>query len=303
MLVEHTIWPLSFLQIYQSTNPFIDALEEHDVTVQEWSAGVPVLKRIAATTAIPLYYHLMTSGYGAFEQNSVAGWIYLRGWRQVLYVEGLAVMPAHRRQGIGRQLLRFAEDQGRQLRREWLGLTVTVGNTAAVNLYEQMGYQRGHSRLLCSAGSFQPIPSGGASLRSLLPPEANTVFHALAERDMIDHDAETGEVLSRFLGRERYRSAFGKQWLVTANGKNIGYLNRYKKAKRVIVYAAAPKHMWGSAEMVGAIGQALSDVPGGTSVDIRLASAGHHDVMRDRLADYGFAEEPSATMKMFKHLK
>lgn len=302
MLSQHNIWPLTFLQIYQTSNLFIDALEEQDITVQEWSTKLPVIKRLAAVTAIPIYYHLLTSAYGAFEQNQLAGWLYLRGWRQVLYIEGLAVLPSHRRHGIGRDLLRFAELQGYQLRREWLGLTVTVSNLAAVRLYEQMGYQHGHSRILCTAAPIKPIPASGSSLRPLLPPQANTVFHDLAERDMIDHDSETGSVLSRFLGRERYRSPFGRHWLVMSNGKSIGYLNRYRKDNRVIVYASAPKFAWGTTEMISAIGQVISDVEAGTRIDLRLASTGHHDAAREALAAYGFSEAPSATMKMFKHL-
>lgn len=53
----------------------------------------------------------------------------------------LYVVPEHRRQGIGTALMRYVEDWARSRGDHQIGLQVFQTNTAALNLYNQMGYQ------------------------------------------------------------------------------------------------------------------------------------------------------------------
>jgi ribosomal protein S18 acetylase RimI-like enzyme len=297
--LEHDIYPLTFLQVYQSANAFIEALAEQDITVQAWFGQSAALKRFMIASGIPLYYHMLTSGYGILAGPQIAGWMYLRGWRQVLYVDGLAVLPQYRRQGVGKMLLNFAEVQARELRREWLGLTVTVANAPAVALYDQMGFQRGHDRILCTTHS-PSLPTDGASLRPLLAPSAPAAYYSYAERDLLDGDPDTATVQSRFLGHDPYHNALGKYWLATINGKPLAYLNRHNRSGHTILYVAAYREAWNSPELIAAIGKALQGAH--PRVELRVPSPGHHEVMGAALAPFGFTDAPAITMKMFKHL-
>jgi len=53
----------------------------------------------------------------------------------------LYVVPEHRRQGIGTALMRYVENWAIQRGDRQLGLQVFQSNQAALNLYNQLGYQ------------------------------------------------------------------------------------------------------------------------------------------------------------------
>lgn len=53
----------------------------------------------------------------------------------------LYVMPEHRRRGIGKGLIRHAEDWARARGDRQIGLQVFLSNQPAVNLYQSLGYQ------------------------------------------------------------------------------------------------------------------------------------------------------------------
>ncbi|WP_246275745.1 GNAT family N-acetyltransferase [Brasilonema bromeliae] len=53
----------------------------------------------------------------------------------------LYVVPEHRRQGIGTALMRYVENWARARGDHQIGLQVFQTNTAALNLYNQLGYE------------------------------------------------------------------------------------------------------------------------------------------------------------------
>jgi ribosomal protein S18 acetylase RimI-like enzyme len=53
----------------------------------------------------------------------------------------LYVVPEHRQRGIGTALMRYVEDWARARGDHQIGLQVFQTNTAALNLYNQLGYQ------------------------------------------------------------------------------------------------------------------------------------------------------------------
>jgi ribosomal protein S18 acetylase RimI-like enzyme len=57
------------------------------------------------------------------------------------FVSNLAVLPHFQRQGIGRHMLAYAEQQARQTGLIKCSLLVDSKNTAACHLYERLGYQ------------------------------------------------------------------------------------------------------------------------------------------------------------------
>jgi GNAT superfamily N-acetyltransferase len=300
-----SILPLTFLQIAQSSDAVVRALQEHDAQAQNWFGSSRLLQSFMTATGVPLYYHWFTSAYGAFVDDKAVGWLFLRGWRQVLYVEGLVVAHNSRRTGIGAALMSFAEQQARDLHRDWLGLTVTIANDSAVNLYEQQGFQRGHARILRYEGqAAPPLPGSAVDLRPVISQAAAQVYAHFAERDLAAGDADTAQVQSRFLGREPYRSILGSHWLIRgSNGKPVGYLHRHSSVKRTVVYIAALQEYWASTEVIGALAK-VTTKPSKSPVtlEVRFASDGHHDAMCEALVPCGFVERPAVTMKMFKHL-
>ena len=60
-----------------------------------------------------------------------------RGW---LYVDQLGVLPEHRGEGVGRALMRHAEERARELKLDKVTLHVRAANPEAIRFYEAIGY-------------------------------------------------------------------------------------------------------------------------------------------------------------------
>lgn len=75
----------------------------------------------------------LVSAEPAFVRNSYSVW-------------NLAVAEEHRRQGIGTELLRHAHAGARAAGALTVGLEVLIGNTGAIQFYEQAGYKERRRR-------------------------------------------------------------------------------------------------------------------------------------------------------------
>lgn len=90
------------------------------------------------------------SVYAAVLKGEMVGWISLiympklSRWQGAgaLYVDELYIAPAHRRQGIARQLMARAEERARELGAACLRLYVNLQNPGAQALYASLDYQR-----------------------------------------------------------------------------------------------------------------------------------------------------------------
>ena len=72
---------------------------------------------------------------------SKAKWAYEANDDNILVVRTIAVHPMHRRLGIAKQLLKFAEDFGKQHYIHALRLDVYEKNTPGIRLYTKCGFQ------------------------------------------------------------------------------------------------------------------------------------------------------------------
>jgi GNAT superfamily N-acetyltransferase len=298
------ISPLTFLQIYQSTDSVMQALLEQDATFQQWFLSPFPWRPLGRFLVVPLYYHFATSGYGALVNDSVVGWLYLRGWHQVMYIEVVATHPDWRRQGVATSLLRFAERQARNLNRQWIALTVTLDNLAAVKLYEKEGYQCGHWRLLGHPDGLQAPANDEAkvTLRPVFGPAAETAFRTHTELDERAGDTWAAPAMLRLLNYDPYRLP-GREWIVEVDGQPAGYLHRHEAGGHATLYLAAPPEWWHRPEMRKAVLIAASDgAQRAMPVWLRLASSGHHEAVREAFAELGFTEQPATTARMFKNL-
>jgi GNAT superfamily N-acetyltransferase len=302
----HQIVPLSFLQIYQSADSILNALLEQDSVTQRWFGGSPLLRSVVSHSGMPLYYHWATSGYGVLNGDELLGWMFLRGWEQVLYVETLAVRPQARRRGVATALLDFATQIAQELHREWLGLTVTVTNENAVRLYEGQKFQPGHWRIL-KHENLADIPWGetpNVELRRLLGPGAERAFKHFSKVDLEASDPDTVSAHVRFLPRELYRRVWGRHWGVRINGRMVAYLHHHRYDKRQIVYLASEPQWWGSPMLLQTLLKTLAGQSAQCdSIEVRLASRAHHEAACAVLVNAGFSDEPALTMKMIRNLR
>jgi len=76
------------------------------------------------------------------------------------YVYMLAVLPNMRRQGIGRQLIKFAEAQAQSMGLRRVVLDVEIDNKSARHFYERLGYQI--SKIVIDSGFFNRSGIRGA---------------------------------------------------------------------------------------------------------------------------------------------
>ncbi len=300
---DHTISPLTFLQTYQAANASLASLPEWDAVARYCPGSSGAVHALTRTVATPLYYHWGTSGYGAFIGETPVGWLYLCGWRQILFIRALVVHPEWRRRGIGSDLLRFAEQQACGLHREWLGLLVPPDNTPALCLCEKQGYRRGHWRVMRreSKAAAPPQPEE-VRLQPLLALAAERAYHHFARLDLSAGEAPDVAVQSRLLGSNLYRRP-GQHWLITCEGQSIGYLNRHGPESHPVLYLACGPEWWGTPQTLRAVMGVLDrreEAPPGA--EVRLGSSGHHDAARSMLEQLGFAERPAAMTGLFKHL-
>lgn len=299
-----TICPLPFWPIYESVGDLMASMLEQDITFQKLLGRSRILRALARGLLLPLYYHLATSGYGAFVGEELAGWLYLRGWRQILYIETLATRPAWRKQGIGDALMCFAENQARELHRQWLGLTVSAANEAAVQLYERQGYCRAHWRIVQHDGE-KGLPSEGDPHVRLQPIFGLAAWQAHRHFTALDLGAGDGWVApasTRLMEFDPHRQ-LGREWLVMVDDQPVAYLNRHGSRACPNLYLACGPDWWGNRRITQTIVATLNeDTFASRSISLRLASSGHHDAALPLLLETGFVTHPTSTFKMFKYL-
>lgn len=297
------IAPLTFLQTYRSAGKIIDGLSEKGVDFGGWFKSPHLWRRLSRFLLLPAYYHLMTSGYGAILDEQLVGWLYLRGRQQVIFVEVLTTHPAWRRRGVATTLLRFAETQARELHREWMALTVSPNNKAAIKLYERAGYQRGHWRVLESKLDNQAETNNtvGITLRPVFGLVAQRVYERFAAMEQQQGDPELAAVATRLIGYEPYRY-FGPEWLVEIGAKPVGFIQRGMSNSHIVMYVVAHPDWWGRPEIVEATMLGLRGANPQLPVQIRLGSSEHHEKARGPFAHRGFVEQPARNTRMFKRL-
>jgi ribosomal protein S18 acetylase RimI-like enzyme len=302
---DFNICPLTFWHIYRSMGALIESMLEHDDTYQEWVGRSGISRVLARVLALPAYYHLTTSGYGAFAGEELAGWLYLRGWRQVMYVDTLAIKPAWRRRGLGKTLLDFAEAQARELHRQWLGLTVTTTNEGAVRLYERQGFRRTHWQVvLCDNGKTASFGEStrAATLRPIFGAAAWQAYHHYSTLDLAAGDGWAAPVVPHLLDLDPHRQ-WGRDWLVILDGQPVAYLNRHGSPTNPRLYLASSPDWWGHASILQAVGLALNgQASQSKTLTLRLASSSHHEAALLSLTEKGFMTHPATQIKMLKYL-
>ncbi len=286
-----TIRPLTFVQVCQAAGRLAEARR---------AQAALTLRAPLQVLSLPLVYHWATSGYGAFYGEQPVGWLFLRGWPQVLVVEALVVPGEWQQRGVEPILLAFAVEQARELQRQWLGLTALLGDAQRLEFYRALGFACGHWRVMRRERPPEsPAPSGGApSVRRA----AQRACQDFARLDVGAADAQGEAYLAGFLSRDPYCRA-GRSWLVMHEGQPIACLNQHQRAGQTTLYLASAPEWWGSTPLLDAISVA-PHAPGAAPgpVELRLGSSGHHDAARAALEALGFTERPAAIAPLFKRV-
>jgi GNAT superfamily N-acetyltransferase len=76
--------------------------------------------------------------------TGLAGVLELQPREDLLWVENVAIDPARQRQGLGRRLLRFAEDEARRRGLRATGLLTNERYVDNIAMYERHGYRETH---------------------------------------------------------------------------------------------------------------------------------------------------------------
>lgn len=304
---ELKVLPLTFLQIYRSADVLMAALAAQETGTQSRLSSPRALRGLIRRIGLSLYYHWLTSGYGAYAGERAVGYLYLRGWEQILYVETLVVRPEWQDRGVESTLLRFAEEQARQLSRKWLGLTANPGLSGSVELYEAEGYRRGHWHVLRHEGRLA-LPSsssrGEVQLRRLGGLAGRRLCHRLARREQLAGEASGDERLAGFLAHDPYCGS-GKYWLLSSGGggQPIACFNQRSRSSCFTLYVACDPDWWAAPPVLDGLMRLLSQQGDEASiVDVRTGSNEHHEALRPELERLGFVERPAAAIRMFKRL-
>ncbi len=83
------------------------------------------------------FHRLMMDPAGTLVGYLFSAWHYLD-----LHVLKVATLPPYRRSGLGQQLMEMAEEHAREAGGDTVTLEVRTHNTAAIAMYNSLGYQR-----------------------------------------------------------------------------------------------------------------------------------------------------------------
>lgn len=298
-LPDHAILPLTFLQTYRSASFMsetpVDSISLRYVTLLPDQRRIPIVRA--------LHDHLFLSGYGLILDGEIKAGLYLRGWRQMLYVARLVIDASRRGQGLERELLGFAERQAGEQRREWVGLAVNPADEQAVELCRVAGFHLEHAHIWHGAVSRLAWPQAQPSLH-LQPLGGAAALRAYLEYSR--QDIEAGEpqetaIQNRLLDRSPYYQP-GRDWLILDNGRPIAYLHRHNRADHALIYVAFGPEWWGHPYLAQVIELALAAHPPVSHVDVRLGSRQHHERARAILLATGLDETTAPAARMFKRL-
>jgi ribosomal protein S18 acetylase RimI-like enzyme len=122
-------------------SPTDTAFELHYVTLPE--PAVKTYEHFDATT-LHRYTHILHAGFsfGAYDDDLLVGLLIAepQEWNRSLSVWEFHVAPTHRRSGIGRQLMAYAEEHARRSGLRTIVCETQNTNAAAILVYRKLGF-------------------------------------------------------------------------------------------------------------------------------------------------------------------
>ncbi len=189
-------------------------------------AGIRLVLRLARWVGRPVVVILVDEVEGRIVATTVLNFV-----PGGMYVSGVVVDEAFRRQGRARAMLEIGERFGRRYRRPNVVLDVLAQNAPAIALYEHAGFGRLREvRWMIrefGAGRPLPTPSGAAHLRPFRPADGRR----LAEIDNRRMSPAVRAVLPRTArefrvgtGAAHVLESDSQAWVLEVDGQPAGYL-------------------------------------------------------------------------------
>lgn len=252
------------------------------------------------TVSTPLYYHWSTSGFDVFIDEHAAGWVFLRSWHRIFYIDALLVDPEWEGHGIKTMLLRFAEQQAYELKHDWMGLTLTPAGGTAYAPFEALGYRGTACEMMHHSGGEMLLPeaNGHVTLKPLYGRTGQAVYRRFARLDLAGDGLDVPALLPYLIKRPGGGAA--RRWLVTVEGQEAAYLSLTQRAEKLSATLAAGPEWWGHEALLAALGEAVKRAGAAQPLDVRFTSAGHTEAARAALAAHGFEVRPAAETRLFK---
>ncbi|GAB4474049.1 MAG: hypothetical protein Kow00124_13670 [Anaerolineae bacterium] len=284
---EFRILPLTFLQIYRAAPAILGSRSEHP----GWLNRLRLAMRL----------HLLTAAYGAFDDETCRGWMFLRGWRQVLYIDTLVIAEPQCSGTAAQQLLDFANAQARDLNRAWLGAKVDITDPQTVAMFERDGFQQPNRHVLrLSHMANLPQPRNLTTLQPVRGAAAAHLRRRLTRLDLAAGDGDACAIPLYFLV-ESLEQRGGRSWVWVEQGRPAAYLHLYGPPAHPSLYIAGPQEQWGrlplldlAAAVVHQQGRAAS------GIDVQFGSMGHYAASRPELVQAGFEERLMTSIQMYR---
>lgn len=294
-----TIRPLTFIDTVQNMDVLVDGMLGRDASfaILERNRVARVLSR---WTVLPVYFHLACTGYGVFDGKALGGMLFLRGWRGALHIEGIVVHEKYRRRGLGRAMLRLAEQQARAVNRHWLSLRVTVSNEAAIRLYESEGFRRvQHRVMVLDSSALMERASERIHLRPIARQHARAAHATYTRKDLTDGDGWAADMFEALMTTmPAARRGRRSHWICQVDGGDAGYISLQGPASAPSIYLACEARWWGTAEEQAMLAAVLGRQA--QQVEIRVPSNEHHAASAQAMAHLQVREEAVAKMMMLK---
>jgi hypothetical protein len=232
------------------------------------------------------------------DDEDMLGYLWLRGWHQVLYMAALVVKPESRRQGIARQLVAFAEKQAVELRRDWIGVSVAQGNMASQKLFEEAGYTSVHSRVWSTATQKLAFPETDMRLQ---PVRESAAWKACREYTAYDLEAGNAEAITEPVAFiiDAYPIRRDRQWLLEVAGTGAAYLNLHRNQDQPTLYIASKPEWRAQPPLLDAIQQVTQGL---NAFSIQFASRQHHVEAQPAMNEHGFEESKLPIVNFYKRL-
>ena len=254
---------------------------------------------------IYLPFYLLTAGRGfkICQGRRLAGFAYLHLRPQSGYIFNVVVDHPFRRQGVGRTLMHYLEQEISRAGRHWAVLQVDGGNIPAQRLYTDLGYQAYHPFFWQWSGGRWPHQLVDASARLERPwGRGRALYHYFATLERETGDAPVAAIIDAEYPIPR--PVAGEEWRCVWQGQDVGYgWGSASDAGTVLVLLLQPT-LWGDVEVLRSFVQMLLDEVGGRRgvIDLHLGSGGHHDAAANTLQSLGFTPRSQPRILMVKEL-
>lgn len=297
------IRPLHFFQHWQTVGHMYRNYPGVDTYFDELIGG-STFRPFLRWFNLPFYFWLFNQGFGLWQEDEqLAGQIYLQHRLNFTHINDIEVNKAFQGQGYSHTLLDWATQEAIAHHKAFLTLAVTLSNSRARNLYLKSGFLEQHHRFYyTSVLKSPPSPIEKFQLVKLSKRKARPNL-----QHFFDREIEVAEPLVAPVWQAYYRPGIPKHGVSYAL-----YLEGYKEPQAHADLFDWPNGMslrfyllpqwWGTPTEYGVLYHLLNEGLDKGQLSLSLGTYRHHEIIRNRLIEFGLAERETDRMLMIKPL-